>query len=124
GFAVAGLRNRGAEGRLVVGGALEAAGFRPPAPVRVDDAPVDEYVGVYETALSRVTISLDEGGIRVEEEDFGGFPTRDSPPGPPLPPMHAYFYGRERWIVDGGPLDGMRGHFIRDGNGEVAWLPA
>jgi hypothetical protein len=60
--------------------------------------------------------------LRVETESFGGFPTKDSPPGPQLPPAEAFFYTPERWCIDDGPLKGTRGHFIRGGDGAVRWL--
>jgi CubicO group peptidase (beta-lactamase class C family) len=122
GFALAVLTNHTPNGQQVIDAALEATGLEPPPPQPLRDAPVDEYLGIYETALGRVTISPSDGGIQLDEQDFGGFPTRDSPPLPPLPSMHAYFYTPERWIVTGGPVDGLRGHFLRHENGEVAWL--
>jgi CubicO group peptidase (beta-lactamase class C family) len=122
GFALAVLTNHSPRGQLVIDAALAAAGLKSPPPARLDHASVDRYTGVYETALGRVTVSAGDQGIRLESKGYGGFPKRDSPPPPDLPPMDAYFYTPDRWIVSGGPLDGMRGHFITHGNGEVAWL--
>jgi hypothetical protein len=82
---------------------------------------VDEYVGVYETTLSRLTLRRSGDRLGLEQQPLGGFPARDSPPGRALPPMHATFYDRERFVVDDGPLAGSRGHFLRQ-DGEVAWL--
>ena len=62
--------------------------------------------------------------MRVVDESLGGFPKKDSPPGPQLPPAEAFFYTPERWYIDEGPLKGMRGHFIRGGDGTVRWLRA
>jgi CubicO group peptidase (beta-lactamase class C family) len=122
GSALAVLTNHAPKGQLVIDAALAAAGFKSPTPTRLDHVSVDGYTGVYETALGRVTVSAGDHGIRLESKSYGGFPKRDSPPGPQLPPMDAYFYTADRWIVSGGPLDGMRGHFITHGNGDVAWL--
>jgi hypothetical protein len=36
--------------------------------------------------------------------------------------MDAYFYTPERWIVAGGPLEGIRGQFLKDETGAVTWL--
>ena len=41
---------------------------------------------------------------------------------PAPPPMTAYFYTRDRWIVDGGPFDSVRGHFMRTNTGDISWL--
>jgi len=70
-----------------------------------------------------VTLTPLEGArLRVESEELGGFPKKDSPPGPTLPPTQAFFYSPERWYVDEGPLKGTRGHFIRGDDGAVRWL--
>ena len=122
GFALAVLTNHSPKGLQVIDAALEAAGLREPPPQPLRDAPVDEYIGVYETALGRIAVSASDDGIRLDSEDYGGFPTRDSPPSPPDPPMDAYFYTPERWIVSGGVGDGLRGHFLRTDDGGVAWL--
>jgi hypothetical protein len=121
GLAVAVLANHSPNGKLLGDAALDALGLAAPKPQPIGDAPVDDYAGVYETTLSRVALRRDGDGLRLDQKPLGRFPTPDSPPGPPLPPMHAYFYDRERFVVDGGPLDGSRGQFIRD-DGEVAWL--
>ena len=121
-FALAVLTNGSPGGQQVIDAALDAAGLSAGLPERVDP-PVDEYAGVYETAMSRVTLTPLEGGrLRVVSESLGGFPTKDSAPGPQLPPAEAFFYTPERWIVDGGPLKGRRGHFIRGSGGVVEWL--
>ena len=122
GLAVAVLTNHAPNGLQVIGAALGAAGLKGPEPEPVHDAPVDEYAGVYETKMGRVTITADGDGIRIESEPFGGFPTPDTPPPPASPPADASFYSRERWIITGGPWDGVRGHFIRSDRGELAWL--
>jgi hypothetical protein len=42
--------------------------------------------------------------MRMQGESFGGFPTKDSPLGPQLPPAEAFFYTPERWMVEAGLL--------------------
>ena len=122
GFALAVLTNHSPRGGQLIEAALEAVGLKRPWPEPVTSAPAGGYAGVYETQMERLTVAADGDGITIDVEDFGGFPARDSPPGPALPPLRAYFYTPERWIVSGGPLDGTRGHFIRDDGGDVAWL--
>lgn len=83
---------------------------------------MDEYAGVYETRLGRVTITPEGDGIHIEVQPAGGFPRPDTPPPPAPPPMDGFFYTPERWIVSGGAFDGMRGHFLRTESGDIAWL--
>jgi hypothetical protein len=122
GFALAVLTNHSPNGLQLVDAALAAAGLKAPEPEAISDASVTDYAGVYESAMGRVTITGLGERIRLEEEPFGGFPARDSPPPPALPPMEAFFYTPDRWVIDGGPADGMRGHFLRDEAGGIAWL--
>lgn len=122
GFALTVLTNHAPNGMQVINAALHAAGFMGPPPEPFSGAPVDEYAGVYETELGRVTIAAKGDRIGVESEPFGGFPTKDTPAPPAPPPMEAFFYSPERWIVDGGSLDGVRGHFLRTETGDIAWL--
>ena len=122
GFAIAVLTNHTPGGLQVIQTALRAAGLQGPEPEEVHGAPVDEYAGVYETALGRVTITPTDDRIRIDVEPFGGFPTRDAPPPPAPPRLDAYFYTPDRYRVSGGPLDGVRGHFLRSDTGELTWL--
>jgi CubicO group peptidase (beta-lactamase class C family) len=122
-FALAVVTNHSPGGLQVIDAALEAAGLAAGHPQPIDDVETAEYGGVFETARGRLSLTPLHGGrIRVESESFGGFPTKDSPPGPQPPPAEAFFYTQERWIVDAGPLKGTRGHFIRDHDGSVRWL--
>jgi len=122
-FALAVLTNHSPGGLQVINAALEAAGLAAGGPLPLDDVEPAEYAGVFETAVDRVTLTPLEGArLRVESEELGGFPKKDSPPGPQLPPAQAFFYSPERWYVDEGPLKGTRGHFIRGDDGAVRWL--
>lgn len=122
GFALAVLTNHAPNGLQVIEAALAAAGLKDSDSEPVHVAPVDDYAGVYETAMGRLTITPKGERIRIEDEPFGGFPTPDTPPPPAPPPVDAFFYTRDRWIIDGGPWSGVRGHFIRSDTGELAWL--
>jgi CubicO group peptidase (beta-lactamase class C family) len=122
GFAMAVLTNHSPGGLQVIAAALEAAGLKAPDPEPITGAPVAEYAGVYETAGARLTLTPDGDGLHIYDEPLGGFPTKDSPPDSPPSTMGAFFYTPERWLVDDGPYTGMKGHFIRDENGDVAWL--
>jgi len=122
-FAMAVLTNHSPGGLQVIEAALRAAGLAEEEPQPVDGVALDGYAGVFETAVERITLSpLDGGRMRVLTESLGGFPAKDSPPGPQLPPGEAFFYTPERWYVDAGPLKGMRGHFIHGDDGTLRWL--
>jgi CubicO group peptidase (beta-lactamase class C family) len=121
--AIALLTNHSPGGLQVIDAALEAAGLATDDPQPIDCVPLPEYAGVFETAVDRITLTpLGDARIRVDSESLGGFPTKDSPPGPQPPPAEAFFYTPERWYIDAGPLKGSRGHFIRGDDGAVRWL--
>jgi CubicO group peptidase (beta-lactamase class C family) len=122
-YAIALLTNHSPGGIQIIDAMLEAAGLAADDPQPIDGAVDPQYAGVFETAVDRVTLSpLDGGRMRVESESLGGFPKKDSPPGPRLPPADAFFYTPERWYIDEGPMKGTRGHFIYGDDGTVAWL--
>lgn len=124
-FAMALLTNHSPGGLQVIEAALREAGLAADEPQPIEDVPIEGYAGVFETTVDRITLSpLDNARMRVESESLGGFPTKDSPPGPQLPPAEAFFYTPERWYVEAGPLKGMRGHFIHDDDGALRWLRA
>ena len=124
-FAMALLTNHSPGGAQVIAAALRAAGLAADEPEPIDDVPLDEYAGVFETAVDRITLTpLENARMRVESESLGGFPAKDSPPGPQLPAAEAFFYTPERWYVGAGPLKGMRGHFILADDGSLRWLRA
>jgi hypothetical protein len=122
-FAFALLTNHSPAGIQVTEAALQAAGLKAEDPEPAADVPLADYAGVFETAVDRITLTpLDDGRLRVENESLGGFPTKDSPPGPQLPPAEAFFYTSDRWYIDAGPLKGARGHFIHADDGTLQWL--
>jgi CubicO group peptidase (beta-lactamase class C family) len=123
GFALALLTNHSPAGIQVTEAALQAAGLKADDPEPVSDVRLADYAGVFETAVDRVTITpLDDGRLRVESESLGGFPAKDSPPGPQPPPAEAFFYTPDRWYIGAGPLKGARGHFIHADDGTLRWL--
>jgi CubicO group peptidase (beta-lactamase class C family) len=121
-FALAILTNHSPSGLQVIEAALRAAGLRGPDPEAIDDAPVAEYAGVYETLGGRLHLQPAGTRLIVEDEPLGGFPTPDTPPPPASPPAEAVFYTPERWLLADGPEKGTRGHFIRGADGAVQWL--
>jgi hypothetical protein len=116
------LTNHSPNGGQVINAALEAAGLTPPDVEPIADAPVGDYAGTYEMPGDRFHLSPAGDKLRIENEPLGGFPTKDSPPEPTPPPATAFFFTPDRWQVEDGPHRGMRGHFIRDADGGIAWL--
>jgi hypothetical protein len=122
-FALALLTNGSPGGVQVHEAMLRAAGLTPEEPQPLADVDQSDFAGVFRTTNGIITLTpLDGGRIRLDLEDLGGFPTKDSPPGPQLPPAEAFFYTPDRWNVGEGPIAGTRGHFIRGEDGSVSWL--
>jgi len=122
-YALALLTNHSPGGIQVVEAMKRAAGLALEAPKPLESVDTADFAGVYETTIGRVTITTpDPDRIHIETESFGGFPDKDSPPGPPEPPDDAFFYTSDRWYVAEGPSAGARGHFIRGADGAARWL--
>jgi len=122
-FAIVLLTNHSPGGSQVIDAALRAVGLGADDPQPIDEVPLADYAGVFETAVGRVTLTpLGAARMRVRAEELGGFPAKDSPPGPQPPPAEAFFYTPERWYIAAGPMKGTRGHFIRGNDGAVRWL--
>ena len=122
-YALALLTNHSPGGLQAIEAMSRAAGIAPEERQPLEGVDTADFAGVYETTIGRVTITTPEPDrIRIESESFGGFPTKDSPPGPQDPPEDAFFYTPDRWYVAEGQSAGSRGHFIRGEDGAVRWL--
>jgi CubicO group peptidase (beta-lactamase class C family) len=99
-------------------------GLTEPEPVR-QGRPVDalaEYTGTYETSLIAISVTTEGNGLMVSFElvGEGHFPS-DSPPDLP-PPTPAAFWSADDIVATGGPLEGIKGEFLRGADGQVAWF--
>jgi hypothetical protein len=83
-------------------------------------AELEEYVGTYETALTSITLQIEEGNLMLTYALIGDFPADTPPPVPP--PTSAAFYGADSVIALDGPLKDARGEFLRASDGYIAWL--
>lgn len=81
---------------------------------------LEEYVGTYEAAITGITLELDGGSLILKYELIGEFPADEPPPLPPPTPVA--FYAAEHIIALEGPLKDARGEFLRDTEGQLAWL--
>jgi len=81
---------------------------------------LEEYVGAYDTSMTALTVVVDDGRLILEYELVGDFPGDTPPPVPP--PAAAAFYAPDGIITLDGPLENVKGEFLRDSDGRVAWL--
>jgi CubicO group peptidase (beta-lactamase class C family) len=95
---------------------------RDPEPIELAPEQLAEYAGLYTNPFADADLRLEDGRL-VEHTRFkAGFPTKDSPPLPPVPSAPLAFYEADRVFVSEGPFKGGRGDFVRDGKGRIAWL--
>jgi CubicO group peptidase (beta-lactamase class C family) len=100
-------------------------GFRdePPSHLAMTTVQLQEYVGRYTATLTDVELDLaNEGHLVAQLTPKGGFPTRDSPPGPTPPPTRVEFIGADLIVTMDPPFSGLQGQFLRDDSGRVGWL--
>jgi CubicO group peptidase (beta-lactamase class C family) len=118
--------NRGAELHLEVRRWFlrERLGLSEADEPRIELAPdaLAEYAGVYEAALNRIDVTAIDDGLRVQVHSKGGFPYADSPPSPAPPPSRFEFVGPDRIRGLDPPLTDSLAEFIREGDGQIAWL--
>ncbi|MCW3098032.1 MAG: Penicillin-binding protein beta-lactamase class [Chthonomonadaceae bacterium] len=80
------------------------------------------YVGVYDSRLTKLELSLLEGVLMAQATPKGGFPKPDSPAPPAPPPGRVALYAPDRAIALDPPFTGARIEFLRDPNGALTWL--
>ncbi|MEZ4707472.1 MAG: serine hydrolase domain-containing protein [Caldilineaceae bacterium] len=80
------------------------------------------FVGLYSRPFANAELKLDEGELTLQVTPKQGFPSRETPPGPPSPVMRVAFYDTDRLIVLDGPLAKSRAEIVRDGDGAIGWL--
>jgi CubicO group peptidase (beta-lactamase class C family) len=88
-------------------------------PVRTDA--LDEYVGLYTSALGDVELTREGDALVVRYVPKGGFPTKDSPPLPAPPLVRVGFYAAEQLMGLDPPFEQYRAQVLRR-DGEVVWL--
>ncbi|MBI1801984.1 MAG: beta-lactamase family protein [Chloroflexi bacterium] len=129
GFAITVLTNANRGGELhreVVNWALKHTfGVSEPedVPLALSDAETAPYLGRYTTALADTELARRDGALWLIVTPKGGFPNKDSKPAaPPPPPMRAVFCGPDRLMVLDEPMKGVKGEFLRNPDGAIAWF--
>ncbi len=117
-------RGRALHGRVVKWALENIAGLVAPEPTPLPlsaDKPA-EYAGHYSAALSDLDVTATDTGLVLQVIPKGGFPKKDTPPGPTPPPAPAVFTAPDRLLITDGPSAGNRGEVLRGAAGEIAWL--
>jgi hypothetical protein len=93
-----------------------------PKPIESSEEELAAYKGRYSRPFADIDLGLLAGNLVGQLRIKGGFPTKDTPPGPPPPPMSLALCERDRLLVLDGPFKGVRGEAIRKPNGSIGWL--
>jgi CubicO group peptidase (beta-lactamase class C family) len=93
-----------------------------PKPMRKTNKELSEYVGHYELPLSAFDLIARNGYLVKKDIPRGGFPTPDSPAGPPEPDVRLAFYAPDRFIGLDEPRQGALCEFLRDERGQVCLM--
>jgi CubicO group peptidase (beta-lactamase class C family) len=93
-----------------------------PEEITVDRSRMLEYCGYYSAASGDLELSLEVGRLKVQPRPKGGFPTRETPPGPTPPPFRVGFVGSDRVAMVDPPMKEAQGEFLRGADGTIAWL--
>jgi CubicO group peptidase (beta-lactamase class C family) len=79
-----------------------------------------EYLGTYANSMSALTLRIEDSQLMLDYELTGKLPTDTPPPVPP--PTRVAFHGNDRIVALDGPFTDAKGEFLRDSEGELAWL--
>lgn len=117
-------RGRTLHGRVVKWALENIAGLTSPEPAHLTLSAnaLAEYAGHYSAALSDLDVAATDSGLILQVIPKGGFPKKDTPPGPTPPPAPAVFTAPDRLLITDGPSAGNRGEVLRGPAGEIVWL--
>ncbi len=99
-------------------------GNEEPEPVEIamTATQMAEYSGLYKQTLDDMEIKTEAGKLMVHVHPKGGFPTKDTPAGPPPPAFRIGLIGTDRIAMVEPPLKENQGEFLRNRDGSIAWL--
>jgi CubicO group peptidase (beta-lactamase class C family) len=94
-----------------------------PVPVHWGAEQLAAYAGEYEMAGMKqvLALSVEGDGLLVRTVDLDVSSFTDTPSDPP-PPAHIKPYAPDRFVILDGPGKGRKLEFLRDGDGQLAWL--
>ncbi len=93
-----------------------------PRPVALAASALTPYAGEYHAALTDLALTIEGDGLVMQVTPKGGFPQRDSPPGPTPPPSRLALGEDDLVIALDPPFKDARGEFVRDADGTIGWL--
>jgi CubicO group peptidase (beta-lactamase class C family) len=93
-----------------------------PAEIAMTPSQMAEYSGRYTQASSDIEIKTETGQLMVQLHPKGGFPTKDTPPGPTPRPFRVGLIGENRIAMVEPPVKDIQGEFIRNSDGSIGWL--
>jgi CubicO group peptidase (beta-lactamase class C family) len=129
-FAIAIFTNshRGGElTRAVTEWALqEYLGLETPTPQALESSAEEllSYVGLYRNMMTQVECGLLSGRLVGQNIYLKGFPTNDTPPGPPPPPMTLARVEPDRLMITDGEMKESLVDVVRTPEGAIGWLRA
>ncbi len=95
-----------------------------PKVLEIPAAELMQFVGRYANDFTELEIGVLAGRLIGQILPKGGFPTKDTPPGPPPPPMTLGVIAPDRLMVlDGGMVE-AKADVIRRDDGSIGWLRA
>jgi len=96
---------------------------QPPLQLQqLDAAALQPYVGYYTAQLTDVEVSSAASGLVLQVIPKGGFPDKDSLPGPKPAPSPATFFAQDNVVITAGASKDAKCEFLRDAEGTIAWL--
>ncbi len=126
--AVSFLTNSGGGGLVMMEATKDAwpeyLGFREPEPAHIamSVGQLQEYVGRYTSTMDDIELMLAaDGALVAQVTPKGGFPTRDSPPGPKPPPTRIAFVGADHAVTLDPPMQDQHAEFLRGDSGAIQW---
>jgi hypothetical protein len=93
-----------------------------PAEIPMTASQLPEFSGRYTQASGDIEIRTEEGKLMMQLHPKGGFPTKDTPPGPTPRPFRVGLIGEDRIAMVEPPIKDIQGEFIRNPDGSIAWL--
>lgn len=85
-------------------------------------AQLEPFVGRYTSSLADTDLYIQNGEFILQSTPKGGFPSKDSPPGPTPPPSRLAFTRADRVIALDGWSKDVEGEFLRDASGKIVWF--